>query len=183
MKVKLIDIFWLFLKTGSMIFGGGVVIIPLLEAEAVKKKSWVTSEELIEYYAISQLIPGLNIPDVSMFIGYKLRGKSGAVAAGLGIITVPFILVLIFSAFISMISNFSFVKTAIWGVSIGTIVILVSAVKTIWKNSIPNPFTFLLFIAIFILTAFTNISPVWFVFVALALGIIKGYISKEGEDK
>lgn len=183
MRVKLIDIFWLFLKTGAMIFGGGVVIIPLLEAEAVKKKNWITSEELIEYYAISQLIPGLNIPDVSMFIGYKLRGKSGAIAAGLGIITIPFILILIFSAFISMISNFSFVKAAIWGVSIGTIIILVSAIKTIWKSSIPDKFTLLLFIAVFILTAFTNLSPVWFVFIALTLGIIKGYSSKEGEGK
>lgn len=183
MKVKLTDIFLLFLKAGSMIFGGGVVIIPLLEAEAVKKRNWITSEELIEYYAISQLIPGLNIPDVSMFIGYKLRGKSGAIAAGLGIVTVPFILILIFSAFISMISNFSFVKAAIWGVSIGTIVILLSAVKTIWKNSIPDKFTLLLFIVVFILTAFSNLSPVWFVFVSLALGIIKGYISKEEESK
>lgn len=183
MKVKLIDIFLLFLKAGSMIFGGGVVIIPLLEAEAVKKRNWITSEELIEYYAISQLIPGLNIPDVSMFIGYKLRGKYGLIAAGLGVVFVPFILILIFSMFISLISNFPFVKAAIWGVSIGTIVILVSAVKTIWKSSIPDKFTLLLFITVFILTAFSNLSPVWFVFVALALGIIKGYISKEGGDK
>lgn len=162
-----------------MIFGGGVVIIPLLEAEAVKKRGWITSEELIEYYTISQLIPGINIPDVSMFIGYKLRGKSGVVAAGLGVITIPFILILIFPAFINIISNFSFIKMAIWGISIGSIIILISAVKTIWKNSVPDKFTFFLFSAIFALTAFTNISPVWIVFIALALGIIKGKIIKQ----
>ena len=179
MKVRLIDIFWLFLKVGGMIFGGGIVIIPLLEAEAVKKRGWITSEELIEFYAISQLIPGINIPDVSMFIGYKLRGKSGALVAGIGIVLIPFILILIFSTFLNTVTNFSLIKSAIWGVSIGTIVILLSAVKTIWKNSIPDKFTLFLFLFIFILTAFTNLSPVWFVFVALLLGIIKGYITKE----
>lgn len=182
MKVRLIDIFLLFLKVGSMIFGGGIVIIPLLEAEAVKKRGWITSEELIEFYAISQLIPGINIPDVSMFIGYKLRGKSGALVAGLGVVLIPFLLILMFSAFLNMVTNFSLIKSAIWGVSIGTIVILLSAVKTIWKNSIPDKFTLLLFLFIFILTAFTNLSPVWFIFIALALGIAKGYITKEGEE-
>lgn len=182
MKVRLIDIFWLFLKVGSMIFGGGIVIIPLLEAEAVKKRGWITSEELIEFYAISQLIPGINIPDVSMFIGYKLRGKSGALVAGIGVVLIPFLLILIFSMFFNMVTNFSLIKSAIWGVSIGTIVILLSAVKTIWKNSIPDKFTLVLFLIIFILTAFTNVSPVWFVFIALLFGTIKGYITKEGVE-
>lgn len=179
MKIKLIDIFWLFLKVGSMIFGGGIVIIPLLEEEAVKKRGWITSEELIEYYAISQLIPGINIPDVSMFIGYKLRGKSGALVAGLGVVFIPFLLIVAFSAFLNIIANFSLVKSAIWGVSIGTIVILLSAVKTIWKNSIPDKFTFFLFVLIFILTAFTNLSPVWFIVIALLLGSIKGSFTKK----
>lgn len=179
MKIRLIDIFLLFLKVSSMIFGGGVVIIPLLEAEAVKKRKWITSEELIEYYAISQLIPGLNIPDVAMFIGYRLRGISGLIAATLGITIIPFILVLIFSIFIGLISDLSLIKTAIWGVSIGTIVILISAIKTIWKSSITDRFALILFITVFMLTSFTDLSPAWLVFIALALGTIKGKITKE----
>ncbi len=167
MKIKLFDSFWFFVKIGSSIFGGGIVILPLLEREAVKKRNWLTSEELVEFYAISQVIPGINIPDVSMFIGYKLRKKSGAIAAGLGIVLVPFILIVSLSAFLNAISNNGIVKSAFWGIGAGIIVVVLNAVRTIWVRSIVDKFTFLLFVIAFILTAFTNVSPALLVFFAL----------------
>lgn len=181
MKVKLLDIFLTFAKVGCLIFGGGVVIIPLLEKEAIQKKGWLTMEELVEFYAISQVIPGINIPDVSMFIGYKLRGKSGAIIAGLGVIFVPFILIVLVSLFLSLISNNSIVEGALWGLSIGTIVVLVSAVRNIWKHSIVDIFTLTLFLFVLILMTFTKISPVWIVVFALLLGILKGFLTQNKE--
>lgn len=179
MKVRLFDIFWLFLKLGSVIFGGGIVILPLLETEAVKKRGWLTSEELVEFYAISQAIPGINIPDVSMFIGYKLRCKSGAIAAGLGIVFVPFILIVSLSAFLSLISQNTFLKSAFWGIEIGTIIILISAIRTIWEKSIVDRFTLFFFSIIFLIMAFTKLSPVWIVCIALIFGIIRGFLIEE----
>lgn len=181
MRVSLVEIFLVFLKVGAMIFGGGVVIIPLLETEAVQKRGWVTSEELVEYYAISQIIPGINIPDVAMFIGYKLRGKSGAFAAGLGIILIPFVLIILLSLFLDVISQNSLVKSATWGIEIGTIVILITTVRSIWGKSIVDKFSFLLFGFSFVVMAFTNFSPVWIVFVALFFGVIKGFLINDSE--
>lgn len=177
MKVSLLEIFWTFLKIGCLIFGGGVVIIPLLEAEAVKKKGWLTSDELVEFYAISQVIPGINIPDVAMFVGYKLRGKIGATVAGFGVIFVPFILIVSVAAFLNIISGLGIVKSALWGIEIGTIIVIITTVKSIWAHSIVDKFT--LFLFIFILgISLANISPVWIVVFALSLGIIKGFLVK-----
>lgn len=181
MKVRLIDIFMLFLKLGCIIFGGGFVILPLLEESAVKKCGWITSEELIEFYAISQIIPGINIPDVSMFIGYKLRGKSGALVAGLGVILVPFILIVSLSTVLNQISSFGVVKSAFWGIEIGTIIILITAVISMWKRSIIDKFSFFFFIFVFLITACTDFSPVWIVFIALLFGLIKGFLIDENE--
>lgn len=181
MRASLLEIFLTFLKIGGMIFGGGVVIIPLLEAEAVKKKGWLTYEELVEFYAISQVIPGINIPNVVMFIGYKLRGKIGAFVSGLAIISIPFILIVSIAAFLSVISKFDITKSALWGVGIGTIVIIFITVKSIWKHSIIDKFTFLLFLFILGLS-FTNLSPVWIVCLALFLGVIKGLILKDEKE-
>lgn len=165
-----------------MIFGGGVVIIPLLEAEAVQKKGWLTSEELVEYYAISQVIPGINIPDVAMFIGYKLRGKTGATVAGLGIIFVPFILIVSVAAFLNIISGLGIVQGALWGIGIGTVVVIITTVKSIWAHSIVDKFT--LFFFIFILgLSMANISPVWIVVFALSLGVLKGIMDKKERTK
>lgn len=182
MKVSLWEIFLVFLKIGSLLFGGGgVIVLPLLEAEAVKKRGWISSEELIEFFAISQVIPGLNIPDVCMFVGYKLRGKSGAFVAGLGIIIVPFILIVSLAFVLSSISHFSIVKYTLWGIGIGTIVILSSAIRSIWSSSIVDKFTLWFFLFIFALTAFTNLSPVWIVFIALGFGVAKGFLPEKQE--
>lgn len=181
MKVRLIDIFLLFLKVGCLIFGGGTVIIPLLESEVVKQRGWITSEELVEFYAVSQVIPGINIPDVSMFIGYKLRGKSGAIVAGIGIILVPFILIISLATFLNTIIQNGFVQSAFWGVEVGTIMIIINAVRTIWDKSIIDKFSFFFFAIVLFVIIFTNLSPVWIVFVALLLGIVKGNLMKKDE--
>jgi chromate transporter len=181
MQVKLIDIFLLFLKLGGMIFGGGIVIVPLLEAEAVNKRKWITYDELIEFYSISQLIPGINIPDVSMFIGYKLRGKAGATVAGLGVILIPFILIVSLSFFLGTISHLSMVKSALWGIGIGTIVILSTAARSMWKVSIVDKISAILFILVFLAIFFNLLSPVWVVFIALILGVVRGFLIKDNE--
>lgn len=183
MEVRLIEIFLLFLKLGSMIFGGGVVILPLLEEEAVNKRGWITHDELIEYYAISQLIPGINIPDVSMFIGYKLRGKIGAVVAGVGVIFIPFLLIVSLSFVLGTISHYSIVKSALWGIGIGTIVILSTAARSMWKASIVDKTSTILFFFVFVTIFFNILSPVWVVFIALALGIAKGFSVKKTEGR
>lgn len=182
MKVRLLDIFLLFLKTGGLLFGGGgVIVLPLLEEEAVKKRGWLTSEELIEYYAISQVIPGLNIPDVSMFIGYKLRGKLGAIVAGIGIILIPFFLIISLAVFLDVILRNQFVKSAFWGVETGIIIILINAIRTIWKSSIVDKFSLLFFTGILLTIVFTKSSPAWIVFTALLFGVVKGLFAKEEE--
>lgn len=182
MKVRLIDIFWLFVKVGCSIFGGGIVILPILEREAVKKRGWITSDELVEYYSISQLIPGINAPDVSMFIGYKLRGKSGAIAAGFGVIFVPTVLIICLASVLGLISNLGVVKSALWGISVGTIIIVISAIRTMWGRSIVDRFTGGFFVFVFVITAFTRISPVWLVLIALILGGIRGKMIEEVKD-
>lgn len=181
MKIKLFDIFLLFFKVGYKIFGGGVVIIPLLEAEAVKKKNWITMEELVEYYSISQVIPGINIANVSMFIGHKLRGKAGAIAAGLGVIFVPFILITTIAFALDKISQNIFVKSALWGISIGTVIVILTTVKSIWKHSIVDKFTLFLFILIFAISL-GNFSPALIVLFAIILGVTKGFLLKNEEE-
>lgn len=183
MKVKLIDIFWLFVKIGCVLFGGGYVILPMLEVEAVEKRGWITSEELIEFYAISQFIPGLNAPDVSMFLGYKLRGKSGAVAAGFGIILVPFILIVTLAAIISRFTNSPLIQSALWGIGIGIIIIVAYVIKGMWVNSIFDKFTLIIFAIVFIATVSIDFSPAITVFTAILIGILHSeFIKRKAKD-
>ncbi len=94
MEKTLYQIFKTFFKVGTLLLGGGYVILPLLQSELVDKKNWINDDELCEYYALSQTVPGIIAANISIFAGYKLRGTAGAIAALMGIVTPAFVAII-----------------------------------------------------------------------------------------
>lgn len=83
----------LFVKTGTLIFGGGLVIIPLLEYEVVDQLQWLTRSEFINGVAIGQISPG-PVVLTAAFIGFKVAGVMGALVASVGIFTPSFLFIM-----------------------------------------------------------------------------------------
>lgn len=79
-----IELFVTFMKIGCVTFGGGYAMIPVIERELVKKKGWTTLEEVMDYYTIAQVTPGIIAVNVSTFIGFKQRGALGGVVSTVG---------------------------------------------------------------------------------------------------
>ena len=77
------ELFWTFAKMGAITFGGGMAMLPILRREIVQSREWMSEEDIIDYYALSQGLPGIIAINVSVFIGYKRRGVPGAVASAL----------------------------------------------------------------------------------------------------
>ena len=76
--MSLLKLYLLFFKIGLILIGGGYVVLPILKQELVKTRNLLSEDELVDYYAISQSLPGLIAINVSLFIGYKLKNKLGA---------------------------------------------------------------------------------------------------------
>lgn len=89
------NIYKTFFKVGTLLLGGGYVILPLLQYELVEKRAWIDSNELCEYYALGQSVPGIIAANMSIFTGYKLCGQKGAFAAAAGIVTPAFIAIIL----------------------------------------------------------------------------------------
>ncbi|HUP55912.1 MAG TPA: chromate efflux transporter, partial [Bdellovibrionota bacterium] len=89
----LLDLFWVCFKAGAFTFGTGLAVIPLLEADTVQLRSWLTHAEFMDGLAIGQVAPGPVVLSVT-FIGYKVAGALGALVATLGVLVPPFINVL-----------------------------------------------------------------------------------------
>ena len=126
-KVTLVQVFVSFAKVGAVLFGGGYAMLPLLEREVVKRRGWCRIEEMTEYYAMSQLIPGVVAVNTAMLIGHRLRGFWGTVAATVGVVAAPFFVILAYAmAFDQMCgsdllaSAMSGLRPAVAGLMLGT---------------------------------------------------------------
>ena len=74
----------LFFRMGAVTFGGGYAMLPILRREIIQNHQWMDEETIMDYYALSQGLPGIIAINVSVFIGYRRRGIPGGVAAALG---------------------------------------------------------------------------------------------------
>jgi chromate transporter len=86
------SLFWVFLKTGAVLFGSGYVLIAFLRADLVERLGWLTEAQLIDAIAVGQLTPG-PVFTTATFIGYVLAGTNGALVATLGIFLPAFVFV------------------------------------------------------------------------------------------
>lgn len=173
-------IFKTFFKVGTLLLGGGYVILPLLQAELVDKKGWIDSDGLCEYYALGQSVPGIIAANMSIFVGYKLRGQVGALAAVLGIVTPAFLAIILVATMLEEIVHLSFIQSIFWGVGIGVILLVYLATKEMWNKSIVDKFTCIVFFAAFILSTCFHVSPAFIIVLSILAGILyKKYNSDE----
>src|SRR5262245_56886797 len=88
-----------FLYVGLIGFGGGLAILAQIQRHVVEKLKWITRDELAEATAVVQSLPGVIAVNISCFIGFKLRGWKGGLAAVSAIVFPAFLSMLIVSEF------------------------------------------------------------------------------------
>ncbi|HQR66719.1 MAG TPA: chromate efflux transporter [Thermoanaerobaculia bacterium] len=90
--VTLPGLFWVFCKTGAVLFGSGYVLLAFLRADLVQRLHWMTEAQLIDAIAVGQVTPG-PVFTTATFIGYLLSGPLGALVATAGIFLPAFVFV------------------------------------------------------------------------------------------
>lgn len=182
-KVNYLELFLTFARIGVLTFGGGYSMLPMLQREVVNNKGWATEEELLDYYAIGQCTPGVIAVNVATFIGNKHAGKLGGIIATLGVVTPSFFIILLLAAFINNFADNKYVAHALAGISIAVSALIVSAVITLWKRGVKGWLGVAIFCAVFILSIFFSISPIWIVLATIVLGVVYGQINNRRVSK
>lgn len=168
---ELLEIFLLFFKMGAVTFGGGYSMLPILRREIVARRAWLTEEQVIDFFAVGQTLPGIIASNVSVFIGYQRRKTPGAIAAALGVVTPSIIIITLIAALMQDFQNNPLVRHAFKAISICVCALILDAVISMWKRGVKDWVGVVICVAVFALAVFTQLSPVWLVIAAALAGI------------
>ena len=157
---ELFELFWLFAKMGSITFGGGYAMLPILQRELVEKRGWVTNEDLADYYAVGQCTPGIIAVNTSTFIGEKRRGVVGGIASTLGFVFPSIIIISLIAAFLSNFAELAVVRNAFAGIQACVCVLILNAVVKLMKGAVKNVPAILIYLAVLAASVFFGLSPI-----------------------
>jgi chromate transporter len=178
---QLWKLFLAFARVGVMTFGGGYAMIPILEREIVDRHGWATEEELMDYYAVGQCTPGVIAVNTATFIGYKVAGTVGGVVATLGVIFPSLVIITLIAGILTNFADVPAVKSAFAGIRVCVCVLIFNAVLKLWKKAVVDKITLVLFLGVFLLSVFFDISPIVFVVFCAAAGIVLTRMGVKGK--
>jgi len=175
----LLQIFISFFRVGALTFGGGYAMMPILQREVVEKRKWATEAEIMDYYALSQCLPGIIMVNTSVFVGRKRKGAAGGIAAALGSVAPSLIIITLIAAGLTAFSDVPAIKNAFAGIRVCVCVLIFNAVLQLWKKAVIDIPTLIIFAVVLLLSAILDLSPILLVVAAAVAGIIiKGLEAK-----
>ncbi|QVK18701.1 chromate transporter [Mycoplasmatota bacterium] len=199
-NVSLLRLFWKFFKIGIFTFGGGYVMIPLIEKEMVENK-WIDKKDIADIVAVSQSIPGAVAVNMSLFVGFKIAKKKGAISAVFGCILPSFIIILIIATLLTNIQDEVIVQHAFVGILSAVVALIILSAIKIAKVAILDKVTlFITIITVILLLlgqfltlskVLTGILPILLIISGALTGLLIYFfypkkvrqLFKAGEDK
>ncbi len=169
--VSLLSIFASFAKIGALLIGGGYAMLPLLEDEIVRRKKWATSEEVTDYFALAQLLPGVIAINTAMLTGNRLRGLRGNLAASLGVVSVPFVLIAAYAVAYSQMHDYPVVMKVLEGVRPAVAGMMLAMGWNMARKSAKGAWGVVFVLAVAAVAVIWNPPLVLFILAAVAAGI------------
>ena len=137
------ELFSTFFKIGLFTLGGGYAMIPIIEREVVDKHQWMKREEMLDLIAVAQSCPGVFAINISIFVGYKLRMKRGALCTAVGTALPSFLIILLIAMFFrqfqdntTVASIFKGIRPAVVALIVAPVITTARAAKIGWKTVI-----------------------------------------------
>jgi len=171
-KTGLVQIFVSFTKVGAMLFGGGYAMLPLLEREVVDRRKWCRFEEMADYYAMAQLVPGVIAVNTSMLIGHRLRGFWGTAAATLGVVAVPFFVILAYAVAIDRLAGLKLLEDAMAGLRPAVAGMMLGVAFTMFNRSRKTRLGWVVSLLVAFLVLVCGVSAVNVILTGVAAGVI-----------
>ena len=166
----------------SMTANSGYAMLGVLKNRFVDKYGWFTKEEMDDFIALAQSSPGPIAVNSSVLIGYKAAGPAGALAAVLGVIIPPFIMMVVVSLFYNFISTNAYVRIFIDGMQAGVVAMLIDVMTGLFQGVAKrrNILYYLIMLCSFLFVRLTDYSIFFLAMACIAVAIIKALLTTRG---
>lgn len=171
-------LFRLFFKIGLFTFGGGYAMLPLLKAEVVDKRRFVSDEELLNLYSIGQCTPGIIAINVATYIGYQQKGIKGAAVATLGMVMPSLLIIILLASVLQKFMDNRYVAYAFAGIRICVAALIADIIYDLARKNIRNYLSAIVFVAALGLLIGFNLSAVWIVILAGTAALAAGEVKR-----
>jgi chromate transporter len=171
-----LESFGIFFKIGAFTIGGGYAMVPLIENEIVTKRKWIAQEDFVDLLA--QSAPGILAVNISIFIGYKLRGIRGSIITALGTILPSFIIILAIALFFHNFKDNVIVERIFKGIRPAVVALIAVPTFSMAKSARINRYTIWIPIVSALLIWLLGFSPIWIIIAAGVGGFLWGKLKQ-----
>jgi chromate transporter len=172
-------IFLMFFRIGLLSFGGG--LSGWVFREAVLIRRWLTEDEFLSGLAVAQILPGANIANLSIYLGNKLKGPLGSIAALVGLFSGPFFAVIALASFYTVLKTTPYAENALDGVAAAAIgLVLIVALRGA-RRAARRPEALAAFLACFVCVGLLHWSLLAVVVVVAPLSVFAAWFRRRAD--
>jgi chromate transporter len=159
-----------FLRAGALTFGGGLVMIPLLEAELVHARQWLSPQAFTDAMALGQVTPG-PVVITATFVGYRIVGLTGALLATAAVFLPAFLMVLTLGTSVERFRSNPSVQAFLDGIQPAIVGLMFAAAALLVRHGVVDPVGGVLAVVSFVLIARWQVAPAWVLLGSCAVGV------------
>ena len=164
-------LFITFVKIGTFTIGGGYAMLPLIQREVVDR-GWLSKEDFIDIFAVTQSLPGIFAVNISIFVGYKLKKVPGAIFCALGTILPSFFIILAIALFFTQVKDNVWVEKAFKGLRPAVVALIVVPCITTARSIKLTYAQLIIPIGAALLIWQGGVSPAWIILAAIVGGLV-----------
>ena len=166
-------LFLTFVKIGMFTIGGGYAMLPLIQREVVDR-GWLSKEDFVDVFAVTQSLPGIFAVNISIFVGYRLKKTPGAICCALGTILPSFLIILLIALFFTQVRDNEWVERAFKGLRPAVVALIVVPCLTTARSIKLTKLQLIIPVAAALLIWQVGVSPAWIILAAIAGGLYYG---------
>lgn len=155
-------------------------MIPMIEKEVVDKKKWMEKDEFYDQFTLATSAPGPFSLNTAVFIGYKVKGWWGSLAAVLGAVTPSFVIILLIAMYLADFRDNSYVDAAFKGLR-PAVIAMIAVPFVRFMVRLKKWYFIAIAIAVALAITFLGISPVYFIILGAVIGIVVPLFEKGGK--